>query len=113
MKLPQPVIIPDDKLTKYLLIYREQDDKSKFLSQAGFTHANPETLKNSLLELVSTTEAIEDITNEYGTFYRVEGEIIGISSKKLAVITIWLKRKIDNQIQFITLKPKKEKRPNA
>ena len=37
MKLPQPVIIPDEKLTKYLLVYREESDKSKFLLQAGFT----------------------------------------------------------------------------
>ena len=113
MKLPQPVIIPDDKITKYLLVHREQDDKSKFLSQAGFTQANPEKLKNSILHLISTTEAREDTTNEYGIFYRVEGELIGVNNQKLAVITIWLKRKIDNQIQFITLKPKKEKRTNA
>ncbi len=96
-----------------MLVYREQNDKSKFLSQAGSTQANPEKLKNSIIQLVSTTEAIEDRTNQYGTFYRVEGEITGINNKNLAVITIWLKRKIDNQIQFITLKPKKEKIPNA
>ncbi len=113
MKLPKTVIIPDDKLTKYLLVYREQDDKSKFLDKAGFTQANPQQLKRSILELIATTEAIEEISNEYGTFYRVEGNIKGINDRNLAVVTIWLKRKIDNKIQFITLKPKKEKRNNA
>ena len=108
MKLPEPVIIPDEKLTKYLLVYREQSDKSKFLLQAGFTPENSEQLKNSILQLVLTTEAIVDRTNEYGTFYRVEGEITGINNKNLAVVTIWLKRKVDNQTQFITLKPLKK-----
>ena len=45
---------------------------------------------------------------EYGTFYRVEGELIGTNNVKLSVTTIWLQRKIDNQFQFITLKPRKE-----
>ncbi len=107
MKLPQPVIIPDEKLTKYLLVYREQDDKSKFLLQAGFTPENSQQLKNSILQLVFTTEAIIDRTNEYGTFYRVEGTITGVNNKNLAVTTIWLQRKAENQTQFITLIPLK------
>ncbi|WP_293079510.1 hypothetical protein [Okeania sp. SIO3B5] len=45
------------------------------------------------MQLVFTTEAIIDRTNEYGKFYRVEGEITGINNKNLAVITIWLQRK--------------------
>ncbi|NEQ39874.1 MAG: hypothetical protein F6K40_27950 [Okeania sp. SIO3I5] len=108
MKLPQPVIIPDEKLTKYLLVYREQDDKSKFLLQAGFTPENSQRLKNSILQLVFTTEAIVDRTNEYGTFYRVEGTRTGVNNRNLAVITIWLKRKAENQTQFITLIPLKK-----
>ncbi|NEP87591.1 MAG: hypothetical protein F6K18_12610 [Okeania sp. SIO2C2] len=107
MKLPQPVIIPDEKLTKYLLVYREQDDKSKFLLQAGFNINNSEQLKNSILQLVFTTEAIVDRSNEYGTFYRVEGTMTGVNNKNLAVITIWLQRKAENQTQFITLIPLK------
>ena len=45
-------------------------------------------------------------------FYRVEGNLRGVNSQYLSVITIWLKRTIDNRIQFITLKPKKEKQVN-
>ncbi len=55
---------------------------------------------------------IEDTTNEYGTFYNVSGELIGVNGRNLAVITIWLKRKTDNQFQFITLKPNKEQNNN-
>ena len=106
MKIPNNAIIPDAKLTKYLLVFRERDDKSKFLAQAGFTLDNPEELKGAIRQLVDTIEAIKDTTNEYGTFYRVEGELMGMNHRNLLVITIWLKR-IDGQFQFITLKPKK------
>jgi hypothetical protein len=107
MKLPPNVIIPDNKLNKYLLLYKEKSDKSKFLAQAGFTQNNPDELKLAIYQLISIVEPIEDITNEYGTFYRVEGILIGVNERNLFVVTIWLKRKIDNQFQFVTLKPKK------
>ncbi|MGF1491500.1 MAG: DUF6883 domain-containing protein [Microcoleaceae cyanobacterium] len=51
MKLPEPYIIPDDKLTQYLLAHKKKNDRSKFLAQAGFTQDNPEFLKQSILEL--------------------------------------------------------------
>ena len=41
MKLKGEIIIPEAKLTQYLLVPRQEDDKSKFLAQAGFTQANP------------------------------------------------------------------------
>lgn len=109
VKLPDNVIIPDAKITQYLLVFREQDDKSKFLRKGGFNQDNPEQVKLAIYQLIKTTEAIEELTNQYGTFYQVTGELIGVNGNKLSVVTIWLKRKIDNQFQFITLKPKKKK----
>ena len=111
--MPQDAIIPDDQISNYLLKYRDKDDKSKFLAQAGFTEDNPEKLKLAILQLMETVDPIEDITNEYGTFYRIEGELIAVNQRNLSVVTVWLKRKIDNQFQFVTLKPKKEKKTNA
>jgi len=63
MKLPPDVIIPDTKISQYLLVYREQDDKSKYLAQGGFIQTNPEQLKAAILELIKTTEIIEDSSN--------------------------------------------------
>ncbi|WP_369769878.1 DUF6883 domain-containing protein [Gloeocapsa sp. PCC 73106] len=85
---------------------RDHNDKSKFLAKAGFDQNNPQELKTAIYQLIKTSVAIEDSNNEYGTFYRVEGELIGINQRNLLVTTIWLKRKIDNKFQFITLKPK-------
>lgn len=108
MKIPPDAIIPDEKLTRYLLVPREQDDKSKFLAKAGFTADNPEQLKLAIQQLADQVDALEDRSNEYGIFYRVEGQLTGINDTNLSVITIWLNRKVDGKFQFITLKPKKE-----
>ncbi len=108
MKIPFDAIIPEPKLTKYLLVFKPRNDKSKFLAQAGFTNKNWQALKTAIENLIESVEAVEDERNEYGTFYRVEGELIGTNNVKLSVTTIWLQRKIDNQFQFITLKPRKE-----
>lgn len=100
--------LPNEKLTRYLLVPREQDDKSKFLAQAGFTADNQEQLKLAIRQLADKVEALEDKSNEYGIFYRVEGQLTGGNDSNLSVITISLNRKIDGKFQFITLKPKKE-----
>ena len=106
MKLEGEIIIPEAKLTKYLLAPRKEDDKSKFLAQAGFTQANPEQLKQAIILLIQTHKAISDRQNKYGTYYRVEGPLIGPNGK-LAVVTVWIERTIDGKIQFVTLKPKR------
>jgi hypothetical protein len=108
VKVPADAIVPDDKLTCYLLVYKARNDKSKFLAQAGFTQENPETLRAAIQGIVESGEAVEDRTNEYGTFYQVEGELIGNNGVNLSVTTIWLQRQIDRKFQFVTLKPGKE-----
>jgi alpha-amylase/alpha-mannosidase (GH57 family) len=108
VKIPLESIIPNEKLTQYLLVYKARNDKSKFLAQAEFTQENPEALRSAIQLIIISGEAIEDRTNEYGTFYQVDGEVIGINGVTLLVTTIWLKRQVDNKFQFITLKPRKE-----
>ncbi|UKO99397.1 DUF6883 domain-containing protein [Nostoc sp. UHCC 0870] len=108
MKIPPDAIIADEKITRYLLVPREHDDKSKFLALAGFTQDNPELLKAAIRQLADSTEAIQDRDNEYGVFYRVTGELIGLKGRNLAVITVWLQRAVDGKFQLITLKPNKE-----
>lgn len=108
MKIPSDAIIPDEKLTQYLLVFKAKSDKSKFLAQAGFTLDNPDQLKAAIQALATATEAILDEVNEYGVFYRVEGVLIGANGRNLPVVTIWLQRQQDGTFQFITLKPNKE-----
>jgi hypothetical protein len=79
MKIPVDAIIPVEKLTRYLLVPKLKDDKSKFLAQAGFTQNNPDDLRVAIRQLIQDNTAIADGTNEYGTFYRVEGMLQGIN----------------------------------
>jgi hypothetical protein len=65
-------------------------------------------LKAAIQNQAIATEAIEDRSNEYGTFYQVEGNLVGANGVSLSVVTVWLQRQIDGKFQFVTLKPRKE-----
>jgi hypothetical protein len=108
VRIPEDLIIPDAKITHYLLVQKARNDKSKFLAQAGFTQENPEALKAAIQTQAIATEAIEERSNEYGTFYQVEGDLVGANGVRLSVVTVWLQRQIDGKFQFVTLKPRKE-----
>ncbi|WP_069791049.1 DUF6883 domain-containing protein (plasmid) [Cyanobacterium sp. IPPAS B-1200] len=105
MKIPENAIIPEAKITKYLLIFKPRNDKSKYLAQAGFSLDNWQLLKLAIQEIIKDNEAKEDITDQYGTYYQVIGELKGVNNQNLTVVTIWLRKEIDQQFQFITLKP--------
>ncbi len=110
MKIPPEAEIPAHKLTAYLLAPRQADDKSRFLSQAGFSLDNWEMLLEELRRLVAENEAVADRSDEYGTFYRVEGRLSGPNGRKLEVVTIWLCVKLNQGFRFITLKPRHARR---
>ena len=108
MRIPEDLIIPDDKITRYLLVPQLRNDKSRFLAQAGFTQENSAELKLAIQTQAVAEDAIEQKRNEYGIFYQVEGNIIGVNGISLSVITVWLQREIDGKFQFVTLKPSKK-----
>ena len=105
MKIPSDAIIPDDKLTKYLLLPRPWDDKSQFLAQAGFALKEPEVLRSAIRSMIASGEAVADGANEYGDFFRIEGELVGPTGVSLSVVLIWLQWKLDGTFHFVTLKP--------
>ncbi|MCA0457835.1 MAG: hypothetical protein LCI00_27970 [Chloroflexi bacterium] len=106
MKIPSDALISREKLTQYLLVFRQDSDKSIFLGQGGFTQANPDTLEAAIRELISEYEAILDNQNQYGDFYRVEGTLHGVNNHNLLVVTIWMIRSEEDGIfRFVTLKP--------
>ncbi|MDX2078879.1 MAG: hypothetical protein SFZ02_20765 [bacterium] len=99
-------IIPPEKVTGYLLKWRAKSDKSQFLAQAGFTLENPESLLQAIQKLVSENDAIHDLTNEFGEYYIVEGDLIGKNGISLGVMTIWIVKPPEQDIyRFVTLKP--------
>jgi hypothetical protein len=107
VKIPvEQAIIPREKLTQYLLVHRLKSDKSQFLAQAGFTLANPDQLDEALRQHLDTSDAIEDRVDGYGSFYRIEGELIGPDGMSLKVITVWVQpANQPGSYRFVTLKP--------
>ena len=105
MRIPSDAIIPPDKLTAYLLVPRAWDDKSRFLAQVGFTLDDPSTLEDAIRRMAADFDATDDGENDYGTFYRVEGELLGPNGRTLQVVLVWLQWKLDGTFHFVTLKP--------
>ena len=105
MKIPSDALIPEEKLTKYLLVHKEVDDKSKLLAQAGFSDKNPNDLESAIHALTQTYDAIMDRENVYGTFYTVSGELLGSENRTLSVTTVRIQEKKSGSFRFITLKP--------
>jgi hypothetical protein len=105
VKIPADAVIPEPKITQYLLVARSRNDKSKFLLQGGFTQANPVDLELAIRELIADNDAIEDRTDRFGTFYEVKGMLKGVNGIDLGVVTIWLHQSVDAKFRFVTLIP--------
>ena len=106
MRIPSDAFLARKKLTGYLLVPRTRSDKSKFLAQAGFTLEDPDILEQAIRQLVAANDAVEDRQDEYGTFFRVEGTLVGPDGE-LAVVTVWLLPSVEQRFHFVTLKPKR------
>ena len=111
MRIPADAVIAEEKLRFYLLVPRPYDDKSKFLARAGFGPENPKALESAIRELAAREDAVEDGSNEYGMFFRVEGPLTGPEGAAVRIAAIWLRWHIDGSYHFVTLKPTKEPRP--
>ena len=112
MRIPPDAVIDEAKFTRYLLVPRPWDDKSGYLRQAGFELENWPDLVGAVRRLAESVDAVEDRTNDYGTFYRVEGVIDGPAGS-LSVVCIWMKQAVDGKFRFVTLKPSKGRSGNA
>ncbi len=106
MKIPFNAIIAREKLVQYLLVDRPKNDKSRYLAQAGFTLAQPETLEAAIRKLLTVEEGQVDRRDEYGVFYQVAGTLDG-PQKTISVVTIWLEQSVDGVFRFVTLKPRR------
>jgi hypothetical protein len=112
MRIPADAVIDETKLTQYLLVQRPWDDKSGYLRQAGFELKNWPDLLAAVRYLADTVDAVADVTNEYGTFYRVAGALEGPSGT-VPVVCIWMKQAVSGSFRFVTLKPAPKRSGNV
>lgn len=80
MKLSPDALIVTVKLTKYLLVWRDADDKSKFLAQAGYGQENWQQLEADLRSQLLPLEAVpSDEPNQFGDVYEIRGGLRGVN----------------------------------
>jgi hypothetical protein len=107
MRMPSGLVIQDQKITNYLLVYQPKDDKSEYLALAGYTLENWELLKRDILDAVEGAEVAEITPTGWGTRFKVKSEWNGLNGRLLRVITIWQQDEGADIVKFITLYPDK------
>ena len=100
MKLPIDSFIAPEKLTHYLLVFTEQNDKSKFLEKGGYSIENWEALEVDIRELLKNEATFQKV-DTFGEYFVIVGEL----SNGLKVKTIWLREAGLEIFRFITLIP--------
>ncbi|GBF82659.1 DUF6883 domain-containing protein [Aphanothece sacrum] len=106
MKLPNSdnAIIDDNKLLGYSLNPNHPDGQHKarvFKSALNLDSNNVQILKNALLEVVKTYDAIPDKTNQYGQKYVIDFPLT--HQNKVAIIhSVWIIRKDEKFPRLVT-----------
>ncbi len=96
-------VISEAKLTEYLLMVLEKDDKSQFLAQAGYTLENWQELEQDLREQILSLAAIPTVQTEYGQKFSITGNLAGRNQHSIRVKTIWIVAQ--GVTRFVTLFP--------
>ena len=104
------VSLPHEKLTRYLLVPRPNNDKSRFLAQVGFTLDNATELAAALRDLAAGNEALLEDPTEYGDMFRESGDLRSPSGRTLSAVTIWIQLRVDGTFRFVTRKPARRPR---
>ena len=107
MYLPSDAIIAVSKLTDYLLVHKNRNDKSAWLSQAGYTLTNWKDLENDLRAQVLVLDAVLSENTTYGQTYEIRAEMIGPNGRSLRVRTVWMQEHETGTTKFITMFPDK------
>jgi hypothetical protein len=108
MKLPSDVVIAEEKLTRYLLVWRDRNDKSGYLAQAGYDLSNWGVLDADLRRLAVTAEA-ESLGHNLLRRVACRSRETPWSQRRYTKSeTVWIRLALTNEIRFVTLFPDKE-----
>lgn len=108
MKLSAQAIIAHEKMAKYLLAWRPENDKSQFLARAGYTDQDADRLADDIRNQLLSKDAEFECATDYGDIYRITSALIGPNGRELKVTSIWMVEAATNATKFITLYPAKE-----
>jgi hypothetical protein len=103
--LDPKAIIPEAKLTQYLLIRLPKDDKSQFLAKAGYNLSNWQELARDIRQQILPLTATPTISTKFGQKYEIYGTLTGANGVTLKIITVWIVS--STETRFVTLVPQK------
>jgi hypothetical protein len=104
MKLPPDSFIDPRKITDYLLLRRDMDDKSGFLRLAGYERQHASRLLEDIRAMLAEdAEAVE--ISEYAEKFAIDGTLTGPNGRQLRVRSIWAKLLTTGEVRFVTLYP--------
>jgi len=109
MTIPADAIIAVEKVRDYLLKPLDEDDKSGYLLQAGYTRANwPKLMEDMRIQLLPGEGIIQQRTR-FGEKCLLRSKLREPNGNVLEIVTIWENNHIEGW-KFITLYPAKKKR---
>ena len=98
------IVIEKQKISDYLLVWKQKNDKSKFLNDLGYSLQNWEELKDDIEKIVLENQRIFQNAAPFGgNLYQVNGNL-----RNFGVITIWLLAENNDTFRFVTLYPDKK-----
>jgi hypothetical protein len=94
MRLPngERAVVDRRKIQNYILsvTYPQGRNKARvFLSALGLTASDADELRTALLEAATTGEAIPGLTDDFGTRYTIDFEIVR-SDKRARIRSAWI-----------------------
>ncbi len=105
MKLPSSAVINNEKIKNYLLSPRKRNDKSQWLSKAGYSIDDWLKFKNDIRTQILILDAHFISKTQYGEMYRKSGKLKGPNEKTLNVCSIWMREFESDATKFITMYP--------
>lgn len=102
--VPKHAFIDPQKITKYLMVERDYDDKSKFLKMLGFSADDPEAISDAILEANLGQTATRGREFPDGTSYTVHTELVGPQNSRRTLF-VWNFRE-DDEVTLVTMFPR-------
>ena len=101
MKLSRNATIAHEKMANYLLQWRPENDKSRFLGNAGYTEKDGEQLAQDIKDQLLCLEAEFEETTEYGEMYSIAGSLTGPNGRVIHVTSIWMVETVTNETKSL------------
>lgn len=103
------IIIPESKLTDYLLSLSHPIGHSKavFFNKHGFHEDNHDLFKQQLEKIAQEGQKQEAVLTPFGTKNVIEGKLDSPLGHQVTIITVWMENKEKTQMSLVTAYPSK------